>query len=173
MNKSLASSLMRDFTVIYSIFNCLIYVICVTLKALQRTDGNMKHIIFFVFYSFMNFISWSSVFLYDAFQPNFATPRFRAFLFGFSTICLTIPLISRYFDENAGNFQLHILGFALDIESIATSALSAITIFLLKNFIFALLQPNNLSVSENWQHICCNICCNICYRSQRPRQHML
>ena len=143
MNKSLVCSLLKNFTVVYSIFNYLIYVICVTLIDLQQTDGNMEHIIFVVLYRFITFITYSSIFLYDALHPDFATPRFRTFLFGMGTIFLTIALISRYFNETPENFQIRIFSYALNIESMATSALSATTIFLLKNFIFALLQPNN------------------------------
>ena len=172
MNKSLVSSLLNDFTVVYSIFNYLIYVICVTLIDLQRTDGNMEHIIFAVLYAFIFFITNGSMFLYDAFQPDFVTPRFRAFLFGVGTIFLTMALISRYFNKNTENFQIHIFSFALNIESMATSALSAITIFGFKNFIFSLLQPNNfIMLTTSLRHrnivnapITC-ICCGCCNRN--------
>ena len=169
MNKSLLFSLLKDFTVLYSVFNLLILNICAIIIEVYRSDGDIEHVLCSVIIFVLFFVITSPVFLMDALPQAFATPWFRVFCFGMFMILYGYATASRFLDESSEKFQIDILSFTLDVDSMATSSLSAITIFVFKNFIFSVFLPNSfVMLTTSLRHrstvnlpIIC-ICCYFC-----------
>jgi hypothetical protein len=169
MNKSLVFSLLKNFTVIYSVFTVLTLHICLIIIEVYRSDGDIEHGLCSVIFFVLRFLTSSSVFLIDALPQAFATSCFRVFLFGLLTIWFCTIIVSRYFDENSEKFQINILSFTLDVDSMVTSSLSVMTVFIFKNFIFSIFLPNSFVMfTTSLRHrstvnspITC-ICCYFC-----------
>ena len=144
-NVSLAYDLALNFEVLFCELNVFVYVLLdfsMVINGLNLTTGS--GVFYFFMYSMPSFILTSSIFYFDCIPREILSIRIKKILFGVFSIVALINNYGLAFIPKEGNFTIQIYDdYGINIQEKCGSAYLCVSIFLVKNFIYTIVCPND------------------------------
>ena len=147
-NISLAYDLAMHFEIMFCELNVFIYVLTEFLMVINEFDLKTGSIVFYIFFRCIpSFIITSSVFYYDSIPDEILSTRFKQMMYGFLSIVDLYFTFDLTFVPRKGNYTVQIYDdYGINIQEKCGSAYLCVSIFLVKNFIYAIMRPDDFVI---------------------------
>jgi len=147
-NISISYKLSMNFEVLFCEFNAISYVLLELLLKINELNLEIGSILFyFFFYCIPEIIIACSMFYYDSISNDILSTRLKQIWYGIFSIIAIYRCYDFIFVSQKGNFTIQIYDdYGLNIQEKCGSAYLSFTIFLVKNFIYAIIRPNDFVI---------------------------
>ena len=147
-NVSISYKLAMNFEVLFCEFNAISYVLLELLLKINELNLEIGSILFyFFFYCIPRIIVACSMFYYDSISNDILSTRFKQLFHGAYSIIAIYSCYNLIFVPKKGNFTIQIYDdYGLNIQEKCGSAYLSLTMFVVKNFVYAIMCPNDFVI---------------------------
>ena len=147
-NVSISYKLAMNFEVLFCEFNAISFVLLELLLKINELNLEIGLILFYFFFNCIpTIIVACSMFYYDSISNDILSTRFKQILYGVFSITAVYRCYNLIFVPQKGNFTIQIYDdYGLNIQEKCGSAYLALTMFVVKNFVYAIMCPNDFVI---------------------------